>query len=403
MPLIAVRNSLQATPLFFRQISNLVQYSQDGVNWFNGFLLPDGVAGGSGSGGGSSFYNFEKTINTYTRKYYQETNIFDLLISLFNKPTTRQGAVESIDKMEDSVPSKKAICQASYALILGLRSVITDARNGNLEESPEVQGAKTGADIVSAGAGIGGLIVGANPVGLTLIGIGIAVAIAKNILTPAVLESAPDLTDEQVESIACCLYEAMKEGNTNYEDFASAGCDLPAFTWADFATPEVYAGFLAMIDNGADTGKCPCEECIEAYPADATILRGQALRSSLMTTTFNTGGNVWEMQAQCTFSIPLMTVTSIEVTTVVKSYENVANPTPMVSFNASGTGGGNTAVPEGAGITKITPAQLPLINIDNFTLNLRASICASCTTAQTAVYNDSYGAIIKVVVCGILA
>jgi len=403
MPLIAVRNSLQATPLFFRQVSNLVQYSQDGVIWFNGWLMPDGVAGGTGAGGGSTFYNFEKTINTFSRKYYRETNVFDLLISLFNRPVNRADAVTKIETIEDSVPSKKAICQASYALILGLRAVITDARNGNLAESPEVQGAKTGADIASATAGGIGLVVGATPIGLGLIAAGIAIAIAKNILLPAVLESAPDLTDEQVESIACCLYESMKNGNTNYTTFQNAGCDLPQFTWSDFATPEVYAGWLAMIENGAENGKCPCEECIEAFPADATITRGQALRSSLMTTTFNTGGSVFEMQAQCTFTIPLMTVTSIEVTTVVKSYENVTNPTPMISFNAPGTGGGNTAVPEGAGITKITPAQLPLINIDNFTLNLRASICSACTTAQNAVYQESYGAIIKVLVCGVLA
>jgi len=402
MPLVAIRDSVQASPLFFRQIGNLVQYSMDNVIWFNGFLMPDGTVGGAGGGGGSFYYNADKTINQYTQKYYKDTNIFDLLISLFNRPTTRQGAVDNIDAIEASVPSKKAICQASYALVLALRSVITDARNGNLQDSTQAQTARTGADLVTAGAGIAGLVMISNPIGWGLIALGVATAIGKNVLLPATLESAPDLTDEQVEALACCLYEAMKEGNTNYDDFVNAGCDLPSFTWSDFATPEVYAGFLAMIDNGAEGGNCPCETCIEAFPADSTILRGQALRSSLMTTTFNTGGNVWEMQAQCTFSIPSMVVTSIEVTTVVKSYENVANPTPMVSYNSAGSGGGNTPVPEGAGITKILTAQLPLIPITAFTLNLRASICSACTTAQTAVYNDSYGAIIKVVVCGIL-
>lgn len=400
--LIAVRKNISPGAIFWQQSNNYVFYSLDNVFWYPAFMLPDGV-GGVSSGGNSYYFNNQKVIETYTKKYYQETNIYDLLIKLLEIPTTRTEFLENAEKAESGMPSKRAICQASYALVLGLRQTITDYRNGTLSEDPAVQTAQTAGGIVGTIGALAGLIIGFTPIGIALIAGGIATSFASNTLLPAALESAPDLTDEQVESIACCLYEAMKSGNTDYADFASAGCDLPSFSWADFATPEIYAGYLAMIQNGPGTGDCPCETCIEAVPADCVVNRGDVRSQSLITTNFNTGGSVFEMQAQCVFQIPLMTISSITVTTQCRSYENVAVNNPQINLSAPSTGGGNTPIPEGNGITLLNPAHYPLVPVDNFTLTLRVGVCSACTTAQTSAYlAGAFGSIIRVEVCGLL-
>jgi len=401
MPIIAVRRNLAPNALFWKQIGNYVFASLDNVNFELAFILPMPTSGG---GGGSYFTDNSEKIEQFTNKYYQETNVIDLLIALIQKPANRTEFINNMDTVEKQAFSKKAICQASYALMLGLRSVINDAKAGTLAESPEIQTAKTGGDIAGAGLGIAGLFVGATPIGLALVAGGIAISIGTGLLSQAVLESAPEISDEQLEALACCVYEAMKSGAGDYATFAGAGCDLPDFSWSDFATPEVYAGWLAMVEQGETVGGCPCELCMTAKPANGTIGRGQVVGQSLVTVETNTGGTVYEMQAQVMFEIPLQTITSITVTTQVQSVENTPVNNPQINLSAPSTGGGNTIIPEGAGVTLMNPAHYPLVAVDNFTLTLRVGVCSACTTAQRTNFQQvCYGAIINVEVCGILA
>jgi len=399
--LLAVRRGTQPNIVQYRQTVNLVEYSLDGVNWLPMFLLPPNQTNGYAKGG--DWYQNEKTIENYTKNYYQDTNIFDLLISLLTLPTTRTEAVARAKELGSIAPSNKVICSASLALAESLRTSINLAKKQELGESKAVDTANIGAGIVAGLSGIAGLFIGSTPIGWGLMATAVATAIAKDLLLPATLETLPDISDEDLLGLACCIYNGMRGGAKSYDDFTALECNFGT-DWDNLVSPELYAGFLAMTQSGENVGICPCEDCITLSAIDGTVLNGAVYENLVFTTPYNTGGNVFEQQARVTYPIPSMVISEIKVVVGTFPYENVATPTPMISFNSAGTGGGNTTIPTvGSAVITLNPAYFSLNYVTEFTLNLRVSTCATCTASQTASFNQSYGYIYEIQVCGALA
>jgi len=398
--LIAVRRNIQAGAIFYRQIGALVQYSLDNTLWYNAFYLPEGGADTQYS----STYNWEK-IEQYQQNYYKNTTTNQIILNMIiNQTPTKEQYLANQKEYDKYIPSKKAICIACYSLALGYAVQVELAREANLSNDPKVNIARIGLGIMElAGTFIG--IAGAPTTGgALLVANGASAGYASGAIDPAIQGAVQPLSQEDILSLACCLYEAMKSGAGNYDTFKNAGCDGNFFTWADFATPEIYSAFLAMIAEGEDIGTCPCEECYTAKPAESEIEYGKIYNSSLVTVDVVITGNVREMLAKCKFIFPRMVLTKVTVYLGCLPYENVSTASyPVIRFDAPNTGGGNTAIFAGANVIEIPEIQYPDLPTEELTLTLKPSVCSACTTAQLASYNQSWGSLIRVEVCGNLA
>lgn len=395
--LIAVRRNIQAGAVFYRQIGQYVQYSLDNNLWYNAFYLPEGGV----ETRYSSTYNWQK-IEQYQQKYYKNTTTNQIILNMIiNQSPTKTEYLANQKEYDKYIPSKKAICLACFSLALGYAVQVELAREQNISNDPKVNIARIGLGIMElAGTFIG--IAGAPTTGgALLVANGATAGYASGAIDPTIQSAVQPLSQEDILDLACCLYEAMKSGNGNYTTFQNAGCDGANFTWADFATPEVYSAFLAILAEGEDIGTCPCEDCYTAKPADSDITHGKIYNGSLVTVDVAITGNVREMLAQCKFTFPNMILTKVTVYLGCLPYENVSTSSyPVIVFSAPNTGGGSTPIYSGANIVEIPEIQYPDLPTTELTLTLKPAVCSACTTAQLASYNTSWGSLIRVEVCG---
>jgi len=380
LSIIAVRRSLQGQIVFFKQELNHVYYSFDRAQWFYGWTIPP-----SGSAG-DNYWDLSKEIDEiieeYNNHYTQNTNI-NVIINNFQIPANRTQALDQIAEMTNQIYSDRKLCKAIIYLLTVARNLGLAVQNGQLEPDDADRAGEFANAVIPV---VGGFIAG-----------------FLDLASPDV-KSMASITDEQLEDYACCIYNSLQGGNFSYAGFVTAGTACGLGAWDEIATPEMYAFMCALLANDPLTGKCPCEDCVVANGSSAEVSQGVVKGKALLTGSVQTAVGVFEMQARGIFRFPLMTVTRVEVWYATKPYENTTSSLPLIRFDAPNTGGGNTAIiPNTVSAIAIPAIQLPQVPVDYIELNLRSSVCASCTTAQTATYNESYGAILLVKICGNLA
>jgi len=200
----------------------------------------------------------------------------------------------------------------------------------------------------------------------------------------------------------CCVYEALKGGDFNYDDYVQAGVTCGIGAWVEVATPDWYSMLITLVKDAKIGDMCECETCLALTPVgNGEIIKGQVVEGALLNVEYITGGTVREMWGQVKFTFPSMVITSCKTLTLAKSYENVAVNNPMVSFSAPSTGGGSTQVAEGLAWTALNPAHFPLVAVTECTLTFRVSVCSACNASQLSAFAQSYGSLIQVILCGI--
>lgn len=379
MSIIAVRRSLQGQSVFFRQDLNHVYYSFDKTNWFYGWTIPPNSGG--------NYWDLSKDVDSiieeYNNWYTQNTNI-SVVINNFTIPQTRQEALDNIAQMTEQIYSDRKLCKALIYLLTIARNLGRAVENGQLEPD-DADRAKEFANAVIPVAG--GLVAGL----INLASLGTA--------------NVGQISDEQLEQYACCIYQALSGGAFSFSNFVTAGTACGFGAWDEIATPELYAFMCALLANDPLIGECPCEDCVVLSGSAGENITGVPKGKALVSGSVNISGNIFEMHAKGTYKFPPMVITRIEVWYACKNYENVSTASyPAIRFDAPNTGGGNTPViPNTVSAVVIPEIQYPDLAVGEITLNLKSSVCSSCTTAQTALYNDSYGAILVVKICGNLA
>jgi hypothetical protein len=381
MSIIAVRRNLSANALFFKQEQNHIYTSLDGVNWVYAWTLPTAKTG-IGNEGWDISKSDQYYIDVYNNYNDQSVNI-NALVNAFTPPINRTEGLARADEILQTMYDPNRLCYAYYAILRIARDLKVAVANGQLEPDD----AERAKDFVGAIPFAGGLI-------------GLAITVSIDLLNLDM-----QLTDQQIQDYACCMYSATRLGEFNFTQWKTVGTTCGLGAWDEISTPEMYATFCAILMHDRTAYDCECETCLTLNGAGYNVLRGVRGELTATTATYNIGGTVNEMQAQVNYKIPLMIVTSVEVWLISVPYENTYTVRPSLVWQSAGTGGGTTAVTTSYFITRqlITPAHLPLSAIDNFTLSLITSVCSACSAAQLTSYNASFGTIFKVVVCGTLA
>lgn len=378
MPIVAVRRSLQGQTIFFKQELNHVYYSFDKTNWLYGWTMP------SGSG---SYWDLSKDIDYYIEQYNnhytQNTIISNVINNNIIMPKNRDEAISKMGEIIDQIYQDRKLCKAIIYLLTVARNLGLAVANGQLEPDDADRIGEFANNVIPI---VGGFIAG-----------------FLDLASPD-MQSMASITDEQLQDYACCIYDALNGGNFSYAGFVSSGTACGLASWDEIASPELYAFMCALLANDPLLGECPCEDCVILSGSDAEVTQGVIKNKGLLSSAVNTGGSVFEMQARGIFRFPLMTVTKIVVWYISKPYENVSVPTPVLRFDAESTGGGNTGLGSNViSVAEVPTAQLPLVPIDYIDLNVASSTCSSCTTAQRALFDESFGGILVVKVCGNLA
>lgn len=396
--LIAIRRNIQAGAIFYRQIGMLVQYSLDGNLWYNAFYLPEGGVNQQYS----STYNWER-IEQYQQNYYLEKTTNQIVLNLIiNQTTTRDGYIASQADYDKHVPTARAVCQASIQLAIGYAVQVELAREQNISNDPRVNIARIGLGIMELAGTIIGIAGTTTTGGALLVANGASAGYASGAIDPAIQSAVSPLSEADIIALACCIYNAMKDGQGNYQTFLNAGCDGANFTWSDFATPEVYSAFVAILAEGETSGECPCEDCITLKATEGTVIYGRAFNTSILSENVLVGTQIYEMLVQVKFEFPPMTLTKVTVYLGCLPYENTSTTSyPTIRFSAPNTGGGSTPLGAGANIVTIPQAQYPLVPTTEFTITLKPSVCSACTTAQNNAYLTSWASLIMVEVCGV--
>lgn len=375
--LLAVRRNLSPNAIFYKQKANHVYYSFDRTNWIYGWSFPVTTAEG-----GNGYYDFSKDYQTIINEgdtFYNRNTEFKTIINNFTIPNTRNEALEQAEGIGNTMFSPERLCYGYIAILRIARELGLAVQNGQLEQ-----------DDVDRFSEFTGII----PI------VGDLISTAIDVISPDIVAMGA-LTDEQLEDYACCMYNATKNGAFDFADWQAVGTSCGLGAWDEIATIEMYSAFLAITAHEPITDPCPCEECYVIAPATQEVIRGIAEGKTVTTVSYNTGGNVFEMQAVVKFYIPNMVVTSIQVFYILKNYENVATPTPFLRYASAGTGGGTQGL-SNLNLTSVLvdPSFLALIPITEFTLTLASSTCATCNASQTASFNDSWGIMLLVYVCG---
>lgn len=382
MGILAVRRNLPANAIFYQQRQNHVYYSLDGQTWSYGWTMPLPKTGigneGYDIGKGDQYY-----IDVYNNFNDQSVDI-NVLVNAFTPPINRTEGLARAEEIGATMYDPNRLCYAYYAILRVARDLKIAVVNGEFEPD-DIEKAK---ELAKAIPFAGGLIATAIGVSIDLLGL-----------------DGMQLTDEQIEDYACCMYTATRLGEFNLTEWQAVGTTCGLGAWDEIATPEMYAVFCSILMHDRTAYDCPCESCIVLPGAGYNVLRGVRGELTATTATYNIGGTVNEMQCQVNYKIPLMVISSVEVWLLSVPYENTFTVRPSLVWQSAGTGGGTTPVATNYFLARqlITPAHLPLIAVDNFTLSLITSVCSACTAAQLTTYNASFGSIYRVVVCGELA
>lgn len=263
--IIAVRRNLSPGAVFFRQRDNVVEYSLDRVSWSVAFILP----GERGLSEPELNYYIDKTINQFVTDYGNQfvgnVTVNDL-VNVSTQPT----------------PSRleRNLCAASKALASTFAAMV----NVHLEDENDGQ-----LDLISSGLAFAAaaLEIGARVFGKFIGEIAVKWinrAFMGNLAGSAAagwwadLENVPDLTDCDVQEMACAIYRAATSTGADRSSISSAlimhfdfdacpeGNMNTALTewfsvWID-TWPELWTAFLAGL---TDAEVISCRDCGGCY------------------------------------------------------------------------------------------------------------------------------------------
>lgn len=379
MSIIAVRRSLQGQTVFFRPELNHVYYSFDKVTWLYGWSLP--------VGGTSNYWDFSKSVDYYIEQYNNQTvqnsNFNTIINNQIVLPKTRDEAMARIEEITNQIYSDRKLCRALKYILQIARDLGIAVQNGSIEPDDAKKVSDFANNVIPV---VGGYV-----------------AVLIDVGSQAIADMS-QITDEQLEDYLCCIYQALSGGAFSYSNFVTAGTNCGLGAWDEIATTEMYSFLCALLTNDPLEGACPCEDCIVFNGAGGQVLNGAINKKSLITTAFNTGGTVFEMQARATFNFPSMIITRVEAYSINDPYENVATATPYIRFTAPNTGGGNVSLTPNTISATVFPANYyPLVPVTECTIGLITSTCSACSTAQRATFDESWGALMAVRICGTLA
>lgn len=280
MSIIAIRRNLSPGAVFFRQTGNIVEYSLDNVTWRPGFVLPRDP-------GGLNIPEYvtnniqNVTLNefiTNVQGVFQGTFTTPELETVINNPATR---------IEQNLCAGANVLAATFVALVNYR----------LEDEADEQ---TG--LIGAGADIAALALElvkfkfkTKFLEQTLKWINRAIVGATATSVAATwyesLDGVADLTDCDLEAIACAIYQSLRGGGTIDKDTVAASLivhdaigmaqacgasnlNTPLVEWFSGwidEWPELWSNFLIGLTDGEFIG-CSCGGCDDIIPWDCEIM-----------------------------------------------------------------------------------------------------------------------------------
>lgn len=279
MSIIAIRRNLSPGAVFFRQTGQIVEYSLDNVTWRPGFVLPRDPGGLNIPEYVTN--NIENvTLNefiTNVQGVFQGTFTTPELETVINNPATR---------IEQNLCAGANVLAATFVALVNYR----------LEDEADEQ---TG--LIGAGADIAALALElvkfkfkTKFLEQTLKWINRAIVGATATSVAATwyesLDGVADLTDCDLEAIACAIYQSLRGGGTIDKDTVAASLivhdaigmaqacgasnlNTPLVEWFSGwidEWPELWSNFLIGLTDGEFIG-CSCGGCDDILPWDCDI------------------------------------------------------------------------------------------------------------------------------------
>lgn len=269
-----------------------------------------------------------------TINYYSSTDILEQTVNeVFNQGDSIQNIVNQTgmdgvnaasDFLANSGMSDRSRCVASWYTLQYGRHIGSIATEAWLDKHVDWELVDTVSNVIGIAGGI-----------LSLFSFGTAAAVAGGLASIfdeavylAALEIMGDLSDDDIETAICELYNQMKEPTAAYFTFAGAtfSNEIINGIWSDYATPDVYAGWLALASdpNLRDLSITCCDDCLTVYSSWVNVRTGHrnADLVSVRTEEVGTTTKNKKIIVRWEFSSP-RTVTKASIVGIGRRYSNV--------------------------------------------------------------------------------
>jgi len=362
-------------------------------------------------------YPVNATIN-----YYSSTDILNQTINnIWNNTQNIQNilelphdeAVEAAGELlKGNGSSDHARCVASYFVLQYGREIGSIATEAWLDKYVDWEL----LDLVSHIIGIAGGILSFFSYGTAAGVAGILAEVFDEAVYQAALLVLGDLTDEEIEEAICELYTQMSEPDAAYFTFSGANFSNEIINdiWSDFATKEVYAGWLALASDPQLrdlTIQC-CGECITWYPAWSQVTIGHRNPDlfSVRTEDVGTSTRQKKIVVRVNFS-PSRRITAAKIVGIGKRYSNVLGlgyaakvrtnvhaATDLVNYDGSPI--------ENSQYNQLTTFYVPGSIVDSPQPNLEYiefefvyAIAINGTSSELAAFESAWGVVQEIKLC----
>jgi len=362
-------------------------------------------------------------INNYSSYQYQNESFQETIINSFDMSIAAELNMTSGDvasELSSKIITDNQICVASHLFLYALHDMGTLAAEGLIEYDPTFQKFRQIGDAVRYISGAAPLLGGIFPASIPFF---VGVALAGQYLAAMddviVLETAAfysEIEQAVLEDYACSLYNAMIAPDAGYVEFASASFNdvLMDGWWADFASPQMYSAWLALLDNTAeDLDFSCCSNCTVYYPTHEQIIHGRpntADPNVLQTVETGSGSSLTK---QATVQIDLggnRQVKKVSVWCIGKRYHPLGlnyhirskrdSEAYVEMVRADGSAFANADMAE-ANVYFAPQSQVSALTpqASTWEINIVYASCQACSSSELEKYAGAYGLMFAITIC----